>query len=95
MKNFSEIIKILMKIKDIHSEAKLAKILNLSPQAFNERKNRDSVPVEKIIDFCERECISLDWLLFGKGEQQPAEKEITLKDVKRTLDKIESLLKKK
>lgn len=89
MKKFNEIVENLMVLKKLRSEAELARTLGLSSQAYNDRKMRGSVPVEKIIDFCERENISLDWLLLGR-EQKP---ESDIEDLKRRLAEVEKKLK--
>ena len=40
--------------------------LNITPESLSRLKKNNSIPFQKIIDFCKREEISLDWILFGK-----------------------------
>lgn len=92
MKKFNEIVENLMVLKKLRSEAELARMLGLSSQAYNDRKMRGSVPVEKIIDFCERENVSLDWLLLGREPEKPAAPE---SDIERRIAELEKIIKKK
>ena len=41
--------------------------LNITPESLSRLKKSNSIPFQKIIDFCEKEEISLDWILFGKN----------------------------
>ena len=97
MRDIFEIISIIKEKNNLKSETQVAEILGMSQQVLSAYKKRGTIPYQEIIEYCHKESLSLDWLFTGVGETnlQPAEKEITLKDVKRTLDKIESLLKKK
>lgn len=71
MKNFSEIVESIMKIKGFRSESKLAEFFGLHSQALNRYKKQNKMPFETIIEFCERENVSLDWLLLGRGSEKP------------------------
>lgn len=97
MKDFLNFFKRLEFITNSKSDSDIARVFEISRQSVSKFKKAEHFPVDLIVNYCLTNNISLDWLFTGVGETnlQPAEKEITLKDVKRTLDKIESLLKKK
>mgnify|MGYP007068818741 CR=1 FL=1 len=58
-RKLEQIIDIIMDIKKIKSEAKVAGVLEMTPQAFNRHKVRGTLPVDQLIDFCEREGVPL------------------------------------
>ncbi len=89
MKKFEEIIKTIINIKGFKSEAKLAEYFELHPQALNRYKKQNSMPFEKIIGFCERENVSLDWLLPGREPEIPAPPS----DLERRIAELERKLK--
>jgi len=68
--NFSEIIFRIKKYKNIKNDLEVANLLGLSKTAISERKRRNSVPIDKITLFCERESINVDWLLAGEGKME-------------------------
>lgn len=92
MKKFSEIIEEIRKIKNLKSEAKVAELFGLLPQALNRYKRQNLIPFDKIVDFCARENISLDWLLLGRGEPAPAE---PTEDIEKRLARLEKLMRGK
>ncbi|MBI2472055.1 MAG: hypothetical protein HYV59_12575 [Planctomycetes bacterium] len=44
----------------------MANLLGRSKEAFSERKWINSIPIDKLDIFCERESINIDWLLYGE-----------------------------
>lgn len=52
----------------------IGEYLNITPESLSRLKKNNSIPFQKIIDFCEREEISLDWILFGKNLKIDKEK---------------------
>ena len=97
MRELNEILDIIQNIKKLKNKTQIAVTLDMTSEALSKHKERKTLPLQQLLNFCQKEDISFDWLVMGKGETNlpPAEKEITLKDIKRTLDKIETLLKKK
>jgi len=45
----------------------IGEVLNISPESLSRLKKNNSIPWQKIADFCEKYQISLDWILFGKN----------------------------
>jgi len=54
--------------KDISNE------LGIRVQSLSRLKKADSVPLQQIVKFCEKENLSLDWVLFGKNTDEEDEK---------------------
>ncbi len=52
----------------------IGEALNISPESLSRLKKNNSIPLQKIADFCERNQISLDWILFGKNYDYGREK---------------------
>jgi hypothetical protein len=52
----------------------IGEYLNITPESLSRLKKNNSIPFQKIIDFCEREEINLDWILFGKNLKIDEEK---------------------
>ncbi len=67
MVNLITIVDKLKKFKGLKSDTAVAEILNLNQSAFAERKRRNSIPYIEIINFCDSEGVSLDWLLLDRG----------------------------
>lgn len=64
------LIKIIDKIKEfksIKTDTAVADLLEMGQSAFAERKRKGSIPYEELVVFCNKEGISLDWLLTGRG----------------------------
>jgi hypothetical protein len=67
MNTSSEILDRLMDFKGLKSDNKLADILDVSPNTVSTWRKRNSIPFIKIIEFCDYESISLDYIFNGKG----------------------------
>ena len=78
--NFSQIISRIKEYKGITNDLEVANLLGLSKTAFSERKRRNSVPIDKITIFSERESISVDWFLFGEWPTERPVYEMPEKD---------------
>jgi len=52
----------------------IGEVLNISPESLSRLKKNNSIPWQKIANFCERNQISLDWILFGKSYDYGKEK---------------------
>ena len=68
MNTSSDILDRIMDFKSLRSDNKLADILNVSPNTVSTWRKRNSTPFIKIIEFCDHEGISLDYILTGEGE---------------------------
>lgn len=66
---FSEVIDRLKKELGFTEDQELAKLMGMSNAAFSERRTRESLPYEKIIDICRERGISSDFIFTGnRGE---------------------------
>lgn len=62
---------VLQRLKDVSgatTDADLAKLLGMSPQAFNNRKKTKSLPNTEILDFCNKQGIDLNYVFRGEGK---------------------------
>jgi phage repressor protein C with HTH and peptisase S24 domain len=66
---FEEVMQRLKNKLGLESDASIARILNMTPPAYTERKRRESLPYEQIIDICRKRGISIDYLITGKTEE--------------------------
>ncbi|MDO4698169.1 MAG: helix-turn-helix domain-containing protein [Pasteurellaceae bacterium] len=66
----SSIIERMMKIEQVKSARELAERIGVEAGTLSKWKTRNSLPVEQIILFAERNQISTDWLLFGEEKKE-------------------------
>ena len=64
----SKILDLILKIKGIKTDAKLAQYWKVSATTVTNWRKRNSIPFEKIITFCKDEGLSLDYIFTGKGK---------------------------
>lgn len=67
-RDFIKIIDRIKNFKGLKSDISVAETLGMTQSTFAERKRRGSIPYEELIIFCDKEGISLNWLLTGEGE---------------------------
>ena len=88
MVNFPEIIEKIMANKGIANEKDVAKVLEISPQDFSNRKKRGSLlPV--VVEWALRENVSIDWLLTGEAGQ-PRVGRVSMTELEIMLERIEA-----
>jgi hypothetical protein len=58
----------LKKVLGVSRDDEVAKALGMSPQSLNGYKDRRKIPYDKILEFCEKEDVSLDHVILGKGQ---------------------------
>lgn len=105
MNTFNKIMDKLKKILNINSDTELAEKMELSRSNYSERKQRNSIPYENLINLCKKEKISIDYLLknennssFSNNYQEKLEnsiKKLNEKESKYFYFLIESELAKK
>lgn len=66
--NFNEIMDRLKKTLKINSDTELAEKMELSRSNYSERKQRNSVPYENLINLCKKENISIDYILKNENK---------------------------
>ncbi len=72
--DINAIIDRIKEIKKLNSDLDVAEILGISRTALAERKRRSSIPFEEIIRFSDKEGLSHEWLLTGKGPERYVDK---------------------
>ncbi len=71
-RGFDTVIERIKRYKQLRYDVEVAGLLGMTQSAFAERKRRNSIPYEELIEFCDREGIPYDWLLEGKGAEPAA-----------------------
>ena len=72
-KNISDIVDRIKEFKKLGkdtADATIAKLLGMTKTALYNHKLRGTIPYKALFTFCEKEGISLDWLLTGEGEMR-------------------------
>lgn len=82
MPTAEEVLKRIAALADARSDAALAKILGVSPTTVANWRQRNTVPYEAAATLGERQGVSLDHLIFGRGPVS-----------RRTLERLPELLK--
>lgn len=62
------ILQRLCRAGNIKTDSALAKILNVSPQSVYDAKKKNRVPTAWAVTIAERFGVTVDWLLFGRGD---------------------------
>ncbi len=65
MSRINDILNRIKEISGLRTDTDVAKKLGLKPNTLAERKARDSIPYEEILQFCLQNEIYLDWVLTG------------------------------
>jgi len=82
MTNILERIRTFLKNKENKEyiyDKDIGEHLKITPESLSRLKKNNSIPFQKIIDFCEKEEISLDWILFGKNTITNEENKLFIK----------------
>jgi len=66
-KNISEIVERIRKIKNLPSDAQVANLLGTTRGNLSNHKRKGTVPLDKVLSFCEREGFSVEYILYGIG----------------------------
>ena len=73
MQSFSEIIERIKLLKNFSNDYQVAEVLGIKSKSMATAKMRNSMPYEELTSFCDKEKISLNWLLFGTGPKTLAD----------------------
>lgn len=66
---FSEVIGRLKQKLGYTDDKQLSDLMGISQATFSERRKRESIPYERIIEICRKQNISMDYLLTGRAEE--------------------------
>jgi hypothetical protein len=61
-RTFSEILDKLKNVMGVSTEAAVANELQITPQGLSDFKRRGRIPYERLVKYCLKNSISLDWL---------------------------------
>jgi hypothetical protein len=67
MENFSKILNRIMYITDTFKKADIASLLKTTPPILSNWEKRNTIPIDKLLSFCESNNVAIYWLLTGKG----------------------------
>jgi hypothetical protein len=67
-KNIIDIIERVKIINKIHTDHEVAKILGISKANLSNYRSKGSIPYDALSNYCERENLSVDYILFGTGD---------------------------
>ena len=65
---FLDVLSRMKEVKGYKREKEIAKALNLKQNTLSTYKNRNSIPYEQLVAYCEENGINIRWLLIGEGE---------------------------
>ncbi len=70
MRTMAEIIGIIKSLKNVVNDSDVANLLGTKPKTLATAKTRNSIPFEELTTFCNKEGISLNWLLTDEGPME-------------------------
>ncbi len=69
---YSDVLERMKKSAKLKNDSRLARLLDVTPQALSNYKKRGKVPSDLLIKFAQMQGLSVDWLLSGVGEKYRA-----------------------
>ena len=82
----------LKKVLGVSRDDEVAKALGMSPQSLNGYKDRRKIPYEKILEFCEKENVSLDHVILGKGQVLNLDQSKQIVDLNKRINELEGAI---
>ena len=92
MSNIRLIIDRLKKALGVTRDDEVATALGMSPQSLNGYKDRRKIPYDKILEFCEKENVSLDHVILGKGQVQNLDQSKQIVDLNKRINELEGAI---
>ncbi len=74
-----EVLDRIIQLKSLKNDANLARFFNVRPNTLSNWRNRNTLPYDLIVDTCEHERWSLDYVLTGKETMKPGKGEPALR----------------
>jgi len=69
---YSDVLERMKKSANLKNDSRLARLLDVTPQALSNYKKRGKVPSDLLIKFAQMQGLSVDWLLSGVGDKYRA-----------------------
>ncbi len=69
---YSDVLERMKKSANLKNDSRLARLLDVTPQALSNYKKRGKVPSDLLIKFAHIQGLSVDWLLSGVGDKYRA-----------------------
>jgi hypothetical protein len=70
MLTLPKIIERIRTFKGLKNEGEVASLLGFAQQTLSTQKKRGTIPFKEIIALCDRENLSIDWVLLGIGPKK-------------------------
>ena len=64
---FEECMHKLRFIERIRSDAEIAKVLDMPISTFSDHRSRRELPIEKLLNYCEKKSVNIDWLMLKQA----------------------------
>ena len=82
----------LKKVLGVSRDDEVAKALGMSPQSLNGYKDRRKIPFVQILEFCEKEDVSLDHVILGKGQVLNLDQSKQIVDLNKRINELEGAI---
>ena len=82
----------LKKVLEVSRDDEVAKALGMSPQSLNGYKDMRKIPFVQIIEFCEKEDVSLDHVILGKGQVSNLDQSKQIIDQNKRISELEGAI---
>jgi len=89
MSEIRKIVDRLKKVLGVSRDDEVATALGMSPQSLNGYKDRRKIPYDKILEFCEKEDVSLDHVILGKGQVSNLDQTKQIMDLNKRISELE------
>lgn len=83
------IIERMREVEQVQNDKELAERIGVEAGTLSKWKNRNSLPIDKIVAFSNENSVSIDWLISGKQVEQLAKDETLFLTAYRQLDQTQ------
>ena len=92
MPEIRKIVDRLKKVLGVSKDDEVATALGMSPQSLNGYKDRRKIPFVQILEFCEKDDVSLDHVILGKGQVQNLDHSKEIIDLNKRINELEGAI---
>ena len=92
MPEIRKIVDRLKKVLEVSRDDEVATALGMSPQSLNGYKDRRKIPFVQIVEFCEKQDVSLDHVILGKGQVSNLDQTKQIVDLNKRINKLEGAI---
>ena len=92
MPEIRKIVDRLKKVLGVSRDDEVATALGMSPQSLNGYKDRRKIPFVQILEFCQKEDVSLDHVILGKGQVSNLDQSKQIADQNKRISELEGAI---